>query len=48
MDTLAEAASLDEANVLSNPPPNFGQLLRSRREDAGLTIAALATKAGLT
>lgn len=48
MDTLAEAASLDEANLLSNPPPNFGQLLRSRREDAGLTIAALAAKAGVT
>lgn len=48
MDTLSDTASLDEASVLSSPPPNFGQLLRSRREEAKLSIAALATKAGLS
>lgn len=48
MDAFSETASLDEAQLLSNPTPNFGYLLRTRREEAGLTIAALAAKAGLS
>ena len=48
MDARLEAEQLDEAQLLSNPPPNFGQLLRDRREEARLSIAALAAKAGIS
>ena len=47
MESISQSAVAEEASVLAEPPPNFGQLLRSRREEAGLSIAALAKKAGL-
>lgn len=47
MESISQSAVAEEASVLAEPPPNFGQLLRARREEAGLSIAALAKKAGL-
>lgn len=43
-----DAEAVDEAELLADPPPNFGELLRSRREEAQLSIAALAAKAGVS
>ena len=37
-----------EEVFIPDVPPNFGQLLQSRRAEANLTIAALAKKTGLT
>jgi transcriptional regulator with XRE-family HTH domain len=48
MDSLSDSATVEEVSVLADPPPNFGQLLHSRREEAGLTIAALASKAAVS
>ncbi|MFO0656191.1 MAG: helix-turn-helix transcriptional regulator [Polyangia bacterium] len=47
MDFASEPATVKEASVLADPPPNFGKLLRNRREEAGLSLVALAKKAGL-
>ena len=47
MESISQSAVAEEASVLAEPPPNFGQLLRSRRQEAGLSIAALAKKAGV-
>jgi transcriptional regulator with XRE-family HTH domain len=42
-----EATAIEEITI-ADLPPSFGKLLQSRREEASLTIAALASKSGLT
>jgi transcriptional regulator with XRE-family HTH domain len=47
MESQNEAEVVKETSVLADPPANFGKLLRSRRQEAGLSLVALAKKAGL-
>ncbi len=48
MEEVAEESVLKQTELLASPPPNFGDLLRSRRELASLSVPDLARKAGLT
>lgn len=48
MEPVAEDSVLKQTELLAAPPPNFGELLRSRREFASLSVPDLARKAGLT
>ena len=48
MEEVAEESVLKQTELLASPPPNFGELLRSRRELASLSVPDLARKAGLT
>ena len=47
MESVSEESVLKETEILASPPANFGELLRSRREEAKLSVADLARKTGL-
>jgi hypothetical protein len=47
MESVSEESVLKETEIVASPPANFGELLRSRREEAGLSVADLARKTGL-
>ena len=47
MEPVSEESVLKETEILASPPANFGELLRSRREEAKLSVADLARKTGL-
>lgn len=43
----SEESLLKETVLVAAPPVNFGELLRSRREEAGMSVAELARKVGV-
>ncbi len=47
MESVSEESVIKETEILASPPANFGELLRSRREEAGLSVADLARKTGV-
>ncbi len=47
MESVSEESLLKETEIVASPPANFGELLRSRREAAGLSVADLARKTGV-
>ena len=47
MESVSEESVLKETEILASPPANFGELLRSRREEAKLSVADLARKTGV-
>ena len=47
MESVSEESLLKETEILASPPANFGELLRRRRKEAGLSIADLARKTGV-
>jgi transcriptional regulator with XRE-family HTH domain len=47
MESVSEESLLKETEIVASPPANFGELLRRRREEAGLSVADLARKTGV-
>jgi transcriptional regulator with XRE-family HTH domain len=47
MESVSEESLLKETEIVASPPANFGELLRSRREAAELSVADLARKTGV-
>jgi len=44
MESVSEESLIKETEIVASPPANFGELLRRRREEAGLSVADLARK----
>lgn len=47
MEPVSESSVLQETELIASPPANFGELLRARREEAGLSVTELARKTGV-
>ena len=47
MESVSEESLIKETEIVASPPANFGELLRRRREEAGLSVADLARKTGV-
>ncbi len=44
MESVSEESVIKETEILASPPANFGEHLRSHREEAGLSVVDLARK----